>query len=85
MVLFLVMLLEDSQSQLGFAATRDADLIFKFGQIASAEYRAMGFRTALHPMADLATEPRWARNFGTFGSNADLSSEMTVLYKGVSG
>ena len=67
-------------SQLGFAATRDTDLIFKFGQIASAEYRAMGFRTGLHPMSDLATEPRWARNFGTFGSNADLSSEMTVAY-----
>ena len=46
----------------------------------------MGFRTALHPMADLATEPRWARNFGTFGSNADLSSEMTVAYiKGFQG
>ena len=27
-------------------AAEDADLIFKFGQIASAEYRAMGFRTA---------------------------------------
>ena len=67
-------------SQLGFAATRDSDLIFKFGQIASAEYRAMGFRTGLHPMSDLATEPRWARNFGTFGSNADLSSQMTVAY-----
>ena len=73
-------------SQLGFAATRDSDLIFKFGQIASAEYRAMGFRTGLHPMSDLATEPRWARNFGTFGSNADLSSEMTVAYvKGFQG
>ena len=73
-------------SQLGFAATRDSDLIFKFGQIASAEYRAMGFRTGLHPMSDLATEPRWARNFGTFGSNADLSSQMTVAYvKGFQG
>ena len=31
-------------------------------------------------------EPRWARNFGTFGSNADLSSEMTVAYvKGFQG
>ena len=73
-------------SQLGFAATRDTNLIFKFGQIASAEYRAMGFRTGLHPMSDLATEPRWARNFGTFGSDADLSSEMTVAYvKGFQG
>ena len=73
-------------SQLGFAATRDTDLIFKFGQIASAEYKAMGFRTGLHPMSDLATEPRWARNFGTFGSNAELSADMTVAYmKGFQG
>ncbi|MDG1782850.1 MAG: glycoside hydrolase family 3 N-terminal domain-containing protein, partial [Porticoccaceae bacterium] len=41
---------------------------------------AVGLQTALHPMADLATEPRWARNFGTFGSNAQLSGEMTNAY-----
>ena len=73
-------------SQLGFAATRDSNLIYEFGQVASAEYRAVGFRTGLHPMSDLATEPRWARNFGTFGSDADLSSEMTLAYmKGFQG
>jgi beta-glucosidase len=31
-------------------------------------------------MSDLATDPRWARNFGTFGSNALLSSDMTIAY-----
>ena len=67
-------------SQLGFAATRDSKLIEKFGEIASKEYRAVGIHTALHPMADLATDPRWARNFGTFGSNADLASEFTDAY-----
>ena len=67
-------------SQLGFAAARDIELVRRFGEIASAEYRAVGLHTALHPMADLATEPRWARNFGTFGSNAQLSSEMTNAY-----
>lgn len=67
-------------SQLGFAAGRDASMLEAFGKIAAAEYRAMGFTTALHPMSDMATEPRWARNFGTFGSNADLSAEMTVAY-----
>lgn len=37
-------------------------------------------------MSDMATEPRWARNFGTFGSNAELSAEMTVAYmKGFQG
>ena len=73
-------------SQLGFAAGRDASILEAFGKIAAAEYRAMGFTTALHPMSDMATEPRWARNFGTFGSNAELSAEMTVAYmKGFQG
>ena len=67
-------------SQLGFAAARDPRLLEEFGRIAAAEYRAMGFTTALHPMSDMATEPRWARNFGTFGSNAALSSAMTAAY-----
>ena len=67
-------------SQLGFAASRNPSLLEEFGRIAAAEYRAIGFTTALHPMSDMATEPRWARNFGTFGSNAALSSEMTAAY-----
>ena len=46
---------------LGLAATRDVDLVERFGDIARQEYRAVGIRSALHPMADLATEPRWAR------------------------
>lgn len=67
-------------SQLGFAATRDPQLVRRFGAVAAAEYRAVGITTALHPMGDLATEPRWSRNFGTFGSNAALSSGMTLAY-----
>ena len=43
-----------------------------FGDIARQEYRAVGIRVALHPMADLATEPRWARISGTFGEDAEL-------------
>ena len=67
-------------SQLGFAATNNPSIVKNFGEIAKEEYLAVGIRTALHPMSDLATEPRWARNFGTFGSNALLSSEMTIAY-----
>ena len=67
-------------SQLGFAATNNTDIVKKFAEIAKEEYLAVGIRTALHPMSDLATEPRWARNFGTFGSNAQKSSEMTLAY-----
>ncbi|MCP4251647.1 MAG: glycoside hydrolase family 3 protein, partial [bacterium] len=64
----------------GLAATRDTALVEAFGRIANQEYRAVGIRTALHPMADLATEPRWARISGTFGEDAELAAEMTAAY-----
>jgi beta-glucosidase len=65
---------------LGLAATGDAALVEQFGDIARQEYTAVGIRVALHPMADLATEPRWARSNGTFGEDADLSARMTAAY-----
>ena len=73
-------------SQLGFAATQDSQVVMEFAKIVKEEYLAVGIRTALHPMSDLATDPRWARNFGTFGSNAKLSTDMTLAYiKGFQG
>ncbi len=65
---------------IGLAATGDSALVAEFGRIANQEYRAVGIRTALHPMADLATEPRWARINGTFGEDAALSARMTAAY-----
>jgi beta-glucosidase len=67
-------------SQLGLAASQDPSLVKQFAEIAREEYLAVGIRTALHPMADLSTEPRWARNFGTFGSDNVLSSKLTMAY-----
>lgn len=64
----------------GLAAIADSALVAEFGKIANAEYRAVGIRTALHPMADLATEPRWARINGTFGEDAYLSAKLTAAY-----
>jgi len=64
----------------GLAATRDVDLVREFGDIARQEYLAVGIRLALHPMADLATEPRWCRSNGTFGEDAELASQMTAAY-----
>lgn len=64
----------------GLAATRAADLVREFGDVARQEYLAVGIRLALHPMADLATEPRWARINGTFGEDADLAAQMTAAY-----
>ena len=65
---------------IGLAATRDAQLVEQFGNIARQEYVALGIRVALHPMADLATEPRWARINGTFGEDPQLSADLTAAY-----
>ncbi len=64
----------------GLAATRDEKLVQEFGDIARQEYVAAGIRVALHPMADLATEPRWCRINGTFGEDAALVSQMVRAY-----
>ncbi|WP_457254915.1 glycoside hydrolase family 3 protein [Pedococcus sp. P5_B7] len=65
---------------LGLAALRDPELVREFGDIARQEYCAVGIRAALHPTLDLATEPRWARQSGTFGQDPDLVSELAVAY-----
>ncbi|WP_394525588.1 glycoside hydrolase family 3 N-terminal domain-containing protein [Paenarthrobacter nicotinovorans] len=65
---------------IGLAATGDAGLVREFADIARQEYLFVGIRTALHPMADLATEPRWARLAGTFGADADVASAMIAAY-----
>ena len=61
---------------IGLAAAGDEELVHAFGDIARQEYLALGIRTALHPTADLSTEPRWARTSGTFGEDAELSSRL---------
>ena len=65
---------------LGIAATFDPDLMKKFGEIASVEYRALGIATALSPQIDLATEPRWSRFDGTMGEDPDLAADMARAY-----
>ncbi len=65
---------------LGLAATRDAELVERFADVARQEYTAVGLRVALHPQIDLATEPRWARQTATFGEDAALSGELGAAY-----
>ncbi|HCR49268.1 MAG TPA: beta-glucosidase [Bacteroidetes bacterium] len=66
--------------QLGFAAIGDEALMAQHADMARQEYIAVGIRMALHPVADLATEPRWARISGTFGEDAALSKKLTKAY-----
>jgi beta-glucosidase len=65
---------------IGLAATRDEALVEEFADIARREYLAVGIRLALHPSADLATEPRWARAAGTFGEDAALAARLVGAY-----
>lgn len=66
--------------QLGLASTFDPALVEEFGRIASREYRALGIATALSPQADLGTEPRWFRTYGTFGESSALAADMVRAY-----
>ena len=64
----------------GLAAIGDPELVQEFADIARQEYLAVGLRAALHPMVDLATEPRWGRINGTFGEDSALTARLTAAY-----
>ena len=67
-------------TSLGLAATFDPQLMYRFGEIASEEYRALGIATALSPQVDIATDPRWTRFSGTFGEDPLLATDMARAY-----
>lgn len=65
---------------LGLGALGDPEVVREFADAARREYRAVGIRAALHPQIDLATEPRWGRQFHTFGPDAQRVSRMAEAY-----
>jgi len=65
---------------IGLAAIGDEGLVEEFADTVRREYLAVGLRVALHPQADLATEPRWARISSTFGEDAQLASRLVAAY-----
>ncbi len=65
---------------IGLSATFDPALVKEFGEIAAAEYRALGITTALSPQIDLATEPRWMRFADTFGEHTQMTVDMAKAY-----
>jgi beta-glucosidase len=65
---------------IGLAAAGDEELVRRFADVARQEYLSVGIRVALHPMADLCTEPRWARSSGCFGEDAELASRLLSAY-----
>ena len=65
---------------IGLAAARDEGLVREFADVVRREYLAVGIRLALHPTADLATEPRWCRAAGTFGEDAEVVASLVTAY-----
>lgn len=66
--------------EMGLGATFDMDIIRRHGEVCSAEYRALGITTALSPQADVASEPRWRRFYGTFSEDPALLRDIVMTY-----
>ncbi|TDL67573.1 glycoside hydrolase family 3 protein [Rhodococcus qingshengii] len=61
---------------LGLAAARDVEAVGEFAEIARQEWRAAGIRKVYGYMADVATDPLWARIEETFGEDPKLVGDM---------
>lgn len=72
--------------QIGMAATWNPELIKKAGEIAAYETRAAGIPWTFSPVLDLGIDPRWPRQWETFGEDPLLASTMgEYLIKGYEG
>ncbi|WP_257182913.1 glycoside hydrolase family 3 protein [Corynebacterium cystitidis] len=71
-------------SELGLAGLRDADRVEKLAAGAAAEWRAAGIHKVYGYMADVASEPRWARFANTFGEAPQLVADyVTATVRGL--
>lgn len=72
--------------QIGMAATWNAKLIEKAGEITAYETRAAGVAWSFSPVMDLGIDPRWPRFWETFGEDPLLASVMGQHFiKGMEG
>lgn len=65
---------------IGLGALADEEMVREFADIARREYVALGIRSALHPTLDVATEPRWPRQYSTFGQSAESVARLGAAY-----
>lgn len=64
----------------GIAAIGTTDAARAYGEAIRREFLAMGIRVYLGPMADIFSEPRWSRGFGTWGEDPSRVAEFTVAF-----
>ena len=65
---------------LGLAALGDPERVREFADTVRQEYLAVGIRSALHPQIDLASDPRWARQVHTFGTDPEFVADVAEAY-----
>lgn len=71
---------------LGLGAIGDEELVEHWAATVRREYAAVGIRAGLHPVADLATEPRWARQRECLGQDpAWVSRAVRRALRGLAG
>jgi beta-glucosidase len=64
----------------GIAAIGGVEAARTYGDVIRQELLAMGIRVYLGPMADIFSEPRWSRGFGTFGEDPERVARLTVAF-----
>ncbi len=64
----------------GIAALDDPDFAERYGELVREDLRATGFAMLLGPQIDLASEPRWPRNFDTYGEDAEISARTAEAF-----
>lgn len=72
--------------QIGQAATRNRSLVYKAAEITAYETRASAIPWNFSPVLDLGADPRFPRQWETFGEDPYLISELGVqMVKGLEG
>lgn len=64
----------------GIAAIAGTEVAREYADTIRREFLALGIRVYLGPMADIFSEPRWSRGFGTFGEDPERVAELTVAF-----
>ncbi len=70
----------------GIGALHDPEFAESYAEVVRDDLRAAGFAMLLGPQIDLATEPRWPRNFDTLGEDAQVAADTAAaLVRGLQG
>jgi len=64
----------------GIGALNDPEFAEEYGVLVREDLRATGFAMLLGPQIDLASEPRWPRNFDTYGEDAEISAQTAAAF-----